>query len=94
MKALMEGLRYAAIVEANRDVIAQEAKSCFNEEIGAEPPLVQILAPRSWWEGWLNLDGSTRVAAGSWEPEFALLLRDIEKKVCVAVECIGIDGLR
>ena len=71
MKALMEGLRYAAIVKANQDAIAQEAKVRFNEEISAEPPLVQILAPKSWWEAWLNLGDSTRTAAGNWEPEFA-----------------------
>ena len=93
MKALMEGLRYAAIVMANQDAIAQEAKVRFNEEISAEPPLVQILAPKSWWEAWLNLCDSTRRAAGNWEAEFAQLLRDIEKKVCVAVECIALEGL-
>ena len=106
MKALMEGLRYAAIVKANQDAIAKEAKVnewirkhlhelgiCSKTEISEAPPLVQILAPKSWWEAWLNLGGPTRKAAGSWEPEFAQLLRDIEKKVCVAVECIALEGL-
>lgn len=106
MKALMEGLRYAAIVMANREKIAKEAKDnqcirkhldelglCSKTEISEEPPLVQILAPKSWWDAWLNLGWSTRKAAGYWEPEFAQLLRDIEEKVGVFVECIGIDGL-
>ena len=106
MKALMEGLRYAAIVMANREKIAEETKDnqcirkhldelglCSKTVISEEPPRVQILAPKSWWEAWLNLGGSTRKAAGYWEPEFSQLLRDIEKKVGVFVECIGIDGL-
>ena len=38
MKALVEGLRYAAIIQANREVIAEEAKTCFHKEISAEPP--------------------------------------------------------
>lgn len=92
-KALMQGLRYAAIVEANREKIAAEAKSCFKERVAAEPPLVQVLAPKAWWEGWLNLDGSTRKAAGYWEPEFTQLARDIEKGICVAVECVALDDL-
>ena len=93
MKALVEGLRYAAIIQANREVIAEEAKACFHKEISAEPPLVQLLAPQAWWEGWLNMPGSTREAAGCWEPEFARLLRDIEKKICVTVECMEFDDI-
>ena len=93
MKALMEGLRYAAIVKANREAIAQEAKVCFNMEIAAEPPLVQILAQKSWWEAWMNLGGSARKAAGRWEPEFAKLLTDIRNILCVDVECLALDGL-
>ena len=92
MKALMEGLRYAAIVKANRDMIALEAKDHhFPVEISAEPPLVQLLAPKAWWEGWLNMADSTRKAAELWEPEFAQLLQDIEKKLCLAVECVELD---
>ena len=103
MKALVEGLRYAAIVKANQDAIAKEAKEneCIRKHldeleicsISEEPPLVQILAPKSWWEAWLNLGGSTRKAAGYWEPKFAQLLHDIEEKVGVFVECIGLAGL-
>ena len=103
MKALMEGLRYAAIVMANREKIAKEAKDnqCIRKHldefeicsISEESPLVQILAPKSWWEAWLTLPDSTQKAAGCWGPEFAQLLRDIKKKVSVFVECIGIDGL-
>ena len=93
VKALMQGLRYAAIVEANREKITAEAKSCFKVDVVAERPLVQVLAPKAWWEGWLNMAGSTRKAAGYWEPEFVQLVRDVEKQLGIAVECMALDDL-
>ena len=93
VKALIQGLRYAAIVEANREQIAEEAKRCFGVDVAAERPLVQVLAPKAWWEGWLNIAGSTRNAAGYWEPEFAQLVRDVEKQLGVTVECMALDDL-
>ena len=92
--ALMQGLRYAAIVEANLKVIAAEVKSRFKcVTIAEESPIVQILAPKSWWCGWLKLGASTRKAAGHWEPEFSNLTQDVEKRLGVAVECMALDKL-
>ena len=93
VKALMQGLRYAAIVEANREKITVDAKRCFKVDVVAERPLVQVLAPKAWWEGWLNMTGSTREAAGYWEPEFTQLVRDVEEQLGVAVECMALDDL-
>ena len=91
VKALMQGLRYAAIVKANREQISSEAKRCFNVDVVAEQPLVQILAPKAWWKGWSDMAGSTREAAGYWEPEFSQFVRDVEKQLGVAVECMSLD---
>ena len=92
--ALMQGLRYAAIVEANLKVIAAEVESWFKDvTIVEESPIVQILAPTSWWNGWLELGASTRKVAGRWEPEFSKLTRDVEKRLGVAVECMALDKL-
>ncbi|MDE0333029.1 MAG: hypothetical protein OXL41_14310 [Nitrospinae bacterium] len=92
--ALMEGLRYAAVVAANRDVIACEAKALFQKDVTDEPPIVQILAPLTWWTGWLELAGSTRRAAGEWEPAFARLTADIEEgRLGVPVECMALDDI-
>ena len=94
LRALMEGLRYAAIVEANLDVIAREAKSCFSVGILKEPPIVQVLAPRAWWDGWTtDMVGSTRRAAGDWEGEFARFLQDIEREISVPVELMALDDI-
>ena len=96
--ALMQGLRYAAIVESNIREIAPEVESCPGDRfkdvsIVEEVPIVQILAPTSWWRGWFELDASTRKAAGHWEPEFSKLTRDVEKRLGVAVECMALDKL-
>lgn len=92
--ALMEGLRYAAIVEANRDVIAIEAKHQFKEDITDEPPIVQVFAPRAWWKGWFDMEGSTRRCAGDWEPAFARLATDIEEgRLGVPVECVALEDI-
>ncbi len=89
--ALMQGLRYAAIVEANQDAIAKEVRDICNVKIVKAPPIVQILAPEGWWHGWLELHGSTRKAAGCWEPEFAKLAHDIEGQLGVVVECVALE---
>lgn len=93
MKALMQGLRYTAVVQANLAVIAAEAKQCFNVKINTEPPIVQVLAPQAWWRGWLGIHGSTRDTAGDWEPAFTKLAQDIENRLGVSVECVALDDL-
>ena len=89
--ALMQGLRYAAIVEANHRVIAAEAARYFKVEIKEESPVVQILAPKAWWRVWSELSASTRRDTGNWEPEFSKFARDIENKLGIAIECMALD---
>ena len=91
--ALLQGLRYAAIVEANRTSFAREAEEVFNTSVVEAPPIVQILAPQSWWLGWLQLGDSTRKKAGCWEREFIRLARDIEKQLCIVIECVALKDL-
>ena len=93
MAALIEGLCYSAIVSANQGPIAQEARSRFGEDISGEAPAVQILAPKGWWRFWLELNGSTRRAAGHWEREFAKLVRDVEVGLGVSVKCVALDDV-
>ena len=45
----MEGLRYAAVVQANHRAIAAEARSRFAIQVPSEPPIVQFLVPGDWW---------------------------------------------
>ena len=91
--ALMQALRYAAVVDANCESIGQEVKAQFEAPpISKEPPVVQILAPKAWWRGWTTqLGNSTRRKVGFWEPSFISLVNDIEDQIGIAVECLALD---
>ena len=91
--ALMEGLRYAAVVHANHRTIAAEARKCFAISVSEDPPLVQILAPEDWWCGWCDIAGSTRRAAGRWEPKFLELSAELEARLGIVIECMSLQGI-
>ena len=90
--ALMEGLRYAAIVHANHAAIAAAARDCFALDVSDEPPIVQILAPKDWWRGWYDMIPSTRKAAGRWESNFVELSRRLEARLGIVIDCTSLQG--
>jgi hypothetical protein len=90
--ALMEGLRYAAVVQANRRDIAAEARTSFGIDVSDEPPIVQILGPESWWNGWRNMPVGTRRVAGQWESSFQELSDRVEARLGVSIECVSLPG--
>ena len=92
--AMLQGLRYAAIVQSNHGSIAREMEQKFDCSIPNEPPIVQVLAPENWWRGWMELKGSTRCAAGNWEIAFGKLARDIEEQIGITIECAALDVKR
>ena len=83
--ALLQGLRYAAIVQANQEVIAKEVESRFKITVAEQPPIVQVLAPEDWWQGWIQFAGSTPTATG-----FGELAEDIEEQIGVTIECAAL----
>lgn len=91
--ALVQGLRYAAIISANQEVIANEAKHLFGVEVSEDPPAVVVLGPQAWWGGWLELPRSTRKAMGDWEQEFDRLARDVEARLDLVVECLALEDV-
>ena len=89
--ALMEGLRYAAVVHANRRDIAAEARTRFNIDVSDEPPIVQILGPESWWGGWWDMPASTRKVVGQWESKFLELSYRVEARLGIIIECASLQ---
>src|SRR3546814_19692004 len=75
--ALVEGLRYAAVLEANLEEVASEAERRFGMKVARRPPIVQLLAPRSWWCRWLGLS-----AAGDWGTAFVRLPEENGRASC------------
>lgn len=84
--ALMEGLRYAAIVKADREAIPAEAERHFGTRISEDPPIVMLLAPEDWSRAWLKLR-----PAGDWGPHFARLVAAVEACTGVTVECMALE---
>jgi hypothetical protein len=60
--ALLEGLRYAAIIEANLERIAHELRTKFGREMRTEKPDVVILGEAEWWSRWLATDDMVKSA--------------------------------
>jgi len=86
--ALMEGLRYAAMIEADLEAVAVEAERRFGVKLAQLPPIVQLLAPKAWWRRWLELP-----AAGAWGPPFTELAAAIAAKIGAPVECMALDDV-
>jgi hypothetical protein len=54
--ALLEGLRYAAIVEANLERMAEEVRNTFGRKMVQEKPDIVVLGEAEWWSRWLHGD--------------------------------------
>ena len=92
--ALMEGLRYAAIVRANQGAIAHEARDRFAIDLSDQPPIVQILAPGDWWRDWCDdMPQRTRRVAGAWESAFVELSTRLEERLGITVECASLPDV-
>ena len=89
--ALMEGLRYAAVIHANHRAISAEASDRFAIDVRDEPPIVQILATEDWWGGWCDMGRRSR-AAGLWEPAFSELSNVLEDRLGIFIECLALQG--
>lgn len=90
--ALLQGLRYAAIVEANLTDIAEAARQSCNEHIAEKRPTVQVLATKICWNAWMGIGSSQRKAIPAWERELAKLVADIETRIGIAVQCLALDA--
>lgn len=86
--ALLQGLRYAAVVEANLKAIAHEAKS-FGVEVWEKPPIVQILATEAWW----LQQGFNFAADGNSQKYFADFIDNIEREIGITFEFLAFDHL-
>lgn len=87
LTALMEALRYAAIVERHRAIIAQEAREIFKVGVSDNsPPAIVILGTDAWWQAWLKVK-----RAGSWAAGFRGLLNKIERELGIPWGCLKVE---
>lgn len=90
-KTMLQGLRYAAIVQSNQEAIAVEIEEKFGLSVCEEAPVVQILALEDWWQDWTVLKGSTYNKVGNWAMAFKKLAKDVEELIGVAIECASLN---
>jgi hypothetical protein len=86
LAAMLEGLRYAAILEADFEAIAAEAARGFDVELARGSPLVAVLAPTPWWQAWQGLR-----AAGAWERPLQHMAAQLQEATGVSVSWLAID---
>ncbi len=84
MVALLEGLRYASILQANMDDFVEQAKQHFGVDVLNTPPLVMLLGPLAWWDSWLALR-----AAGAWAGPFLQLIADVKVRTGLEIRCLA-----
>jgi hypothetical protein len=76
LRALLEGLAYCAIVEANIEDITDEAKSIFNLQISHTRPDLIVMAPNDYWRSYLS-----KPSAGDWLPVIETMITEIRQKL-------------
>ena len=62
--ALLEGLAYAAIVEANLERIAKEVRRTYDREMVPEKPVIVVLGEAGWWSGWRQVKTALEAKTG------------------------------
>ena len=87
MAALMEGLRYAAMVEADLGPIRQQIFDSFGIMVSAAPPCVAVLGEHSWWEAWDEVR-----AAGAWQHAMDSLIAKLASALGIEIACLSLNA--
>jgi len=86
LRALLEGLAYCAIVEANLADIADEAKSIFHLHIAHTRPDLLVLAPNDYWRSYLS-----KPSTGGWFQLLQNLITEIGQKLHLNVHLVSLE---
>jgi hypothetical protein len=79
--ALLEGLRYAAIVEANLERMAEEVRNTFGRKMVQEKPDIVVLGEAEWWSRWLHGGTDAKTVL---EQKAGEISQDIGTGICFA----------
>ncbi len=89
LKALLEGLAYCAIVEANMETIAREAKARFKINLKPEKPDLIVIAPHNYWSNYLKKD-----AAGDWVTTLSKLVEEIKNRLKINTHFLSLRNCK
>jgi hypothetical protein len=79
LRALLEALSYAAVIEANRKALDAELRERHAGGI-QNAPVVLVLGPEAWWGAWQGC-----VSAGNWIPPFASICDQLSRRLGMEV---------
>lgn len=85
LRALLEGLAYCAIIEANLSDIKEEVRSQHHFELTQPRPDLIVLAPKPYWDYYLN-----KPSAGDWLPVFENLIDQLHEMLDLQVQLISL----
>ncbi|MGH0030031.1 MAG: hypothetical protein ACQGVC_09590 [Myxococcota bacterium] len=88
LRALLEGLTYAAIAEANQDALRSEIAERFGRTISDEPPLLCLLASQSYWRLCRKREAQKGAA---WIKEMERLAELIGEEVGPTIRYLGLE---
>jgi hypothetical protein len=87
LRALIEGLSYAAVLEANRAAFDEELLARYPDAAGNTSLMVVVLGPTSWWQAWEDSK-----PAGSWKQPFNAICTALQARLGVTIACVALDG--
>lgn len=88
LRGLLEGLAYSAILSANIDDVAEDAKSELGRKVSKETPLVLVIGNLRYWELCRKRDAQSGAA---WIAEMERLAREISNTIGVEIRFLGIE---
>jgi hypothetical protein len=89
LKAFLEGLAYCAIVEANMETIAKEAKARFKINLKPGKPDLIVIAPHDYWTNYLKKD-----AAGEWVTTLSKLVEKIKNRLKINTHFLSLRNCK
>lgn len=87
LRALLEALSYAAIIEANLQEIRTEVATLSGRNVAEVRPGLMIAAPSDYWEMW-----DQRAAAAGWRQAFGSLCTNLSQRLECTISLVDIDN--
>ena len=87
LRALLEGLAYCAIVEANMSAITEEALSKFGLSLLVTRPILIVMAPEAYWRRYLE-----NPSTGSWLPELLRIIEGLKVQLKLEIHMVALKG--
>lgn len=87
LRALLEGLAYTAIVQANVATLRQEVQQRYDLTIATDVPSLFVMAPEEYWSAF-----RARLAGRDWEDRLRALAERIMQGTGVAVNFVALSN--